>query len=83
MNISPSSYGVNLINSAQQRSEAAAAEIAGLSIQKTDAGEIEYNSGDLIKPVLDLKRAELETSAATKIIAADHKMLGSILDIKA
>jgi hypothetical protein len=83
MNISPSSYGVNLINSAQQRSGSAAREIAGLSPQKTDAGGIEYNPGNLIKPVLNLKRAELESSAAAKIIAAGQKMIGSILDIKA
>jgi hypothetical protein len=37
----------------------------------------------LFKPVLSLKEAELETSAATKIIKAHDKMLGSIIDITA
>lgn len=80
MNISS---GINLINTAQQRSENAGRDIAALSTQKTDVGGIEYHPGNLIKPVLDLKRAELETSAAAKIIEADQKMIGSILDIKA
>ena len=61
MNIS---NGLNLINHAQQRSEIAAKEIAGLSIQKTDVGATEYKSDSLIKPVLELKKAELETAKA-------------------
>jgi hypothetical protein len=80
MNIS---NGLNLINHAQQRSENAAKEIAGLYIQKTDTGATEYKSDSLIKPVLDLKRAELETASAAKIIETEQKMIGSILDIKA
>jgi hypothetical protein len=83
MNMTVGSSGVNLINSAQLRSEAAAKEIAGLTLQKTGGGEIEYNPENLIKPVLDLKRAELETSAAAKLIEADQKTIGSILDIRA
>jgi hypothetical protein len=80
MNIS---NGLNLINHAQQRSENAAKEIVGLSTQKTDVGGVKFNPGSLIKPVLDLKRAERETSAAAKIIEADKKTIGSILDMKA
>jgi hypothetical protein len=83
MNMTIGSSGVNLINSAQLRSESAAKELAGLTPQKTDGGEIEYNSGNLIKPVLDLKQAKLETSAAAKLIEADQQTIGSILDIKA
>ncbi len=49
MNIS---NGLNIINHAQQRSENAAKEIVGLTLQKTDTGGVEYNPGSLIKPVL-------------------------------
>jgi hypothetical protein len=80
MNISS---GVNLLNTAQQRSENAAREIASQSIQKTDTGGVPYNPESLIKPVLDLKRAEIETASAAKILETDKKMIGSILDIKA
>jgi hypothetical protein len=77
------SSGVNLINTAQQRSENAARDIAGQFIKRTDVSGTDYNSESLIKPVLDLKRSELEASAAAKIIEADKKTIGSILDIKA
>jgi len=80
MNIS---NGLNLINHAQQRSEIAAKEIAGLSIQKTDVGATEYKSDSLIKPVLELKKAELETASAAKIIETEQKKIGSLLDINA
>ena len=80
MNIS---NGLNLINHAQQRSEIAAKEIAGLSIQKTDVGATEYKSYSLIKPVLELKKAELETASAAKIIETEQKKIGSLLDINA
>ena len=80
MNISA---GVNLLNTAQQRSENASREIAGQFEKKTDVSGTSYKSESLIKPVIDLKRAELEASAATKIIEADKKTVGSILDINA
>ncbi|NOT12777.1 MAG: hypothetical protein HOP23_13260 [Methylococcaceae bacterium] len=79
MNISS---GVNLLYTAQQRSDNAAREIVGQFLKKTDMSSTNYKSEDLIKPVLDLKRAELETSAATKIIEADKNTIGSLLDIE-
>lgn len=83
MNISPSTSAVNLINTAQHKSADAAQAIATLSVQKDEVGSSEFNSGDIIKPILSLKEAELETSAAVKVLEADKKMLGSILDIRA
>jgi len=83
MNISPSSSANVLINNAQRKSSDAAQTIATLPMQKDEVGSVEFNSTDVIKPVLSLKEAELETSAAAKLLAADKKMLGSILDIRA
>jgi len=83
MNISPSSSATLLINNAQRKSSDAAHTIATLPIQKDEIGSSEFNSSDVIKPILSLKEAELETSVAAKLIAADKKMLGSILDIHA
>lgn len=83
MNISPSSSATVLINNAQRKSSDAAQTIAALPMKKDEVGSAEFNSTDVLKPVLSLKEAELETSAAAKLIAADTKMLGSILDIRA
>ncbi|MDO9161028.1 MAG: hypothetical protein Q8N35_04580 [Methylococcaceae bacterium] len=83
MNVSPSSSATLLINNAQRKSSDAAQTIATLPIHKNEIGSSEFNSSDVIKPILNLKEAELETSVAAKLIAADKKMLGSILDIHA
>ncbi len=83
MNISLSTSAVNLINTAQHRSANAGKEIAELPIQKNEVGSSEFNSKDVIKPLLSLKAAELETSAAAKLINADNKTLGSLIDLKA
>lgn len=83
MNISPTTSAVNLINTAQHKSAEAAQEIAKLPIQNNEVGSSAFNSGDIIKPILSLKEAELETSAAVKLLDADKKMIGSLLDNKA
>lgn len=83
MNISPTTSAVNLINAAQHKSAGAAQEIAKLPLQKNEVGSAEFNSSDIIKPVLSLKESELETSAAVKLLQADKEMTGSLLDIKA
>jgi|GEM_PF-2591932 hypothetical protein len=80
MNISS---GINLIHTAQLRSENAAKAIVNQSLPKTDAGGVEFSPESLIKPVLNLKKAELETAAATKIIEAQSKTIDAILDIEA
>jgi hypothetical protein len=81
MNITPTSSAVNLINTAQHKSADAAQAIARLPIQKDEVGSSEFKSSDIIKPVLSLKEAELETSAAVKLLKADKETIGSLLDI--
>lgn len=83
MTISSTSNAVNLINTAQHKSADATQVIAELPIQKNEVGSSEFNAKDIIKPVLSLKEAELETSAAVKLLEADKKTVGSLLDIKA
>jgi len=81
MNITLTSSAVNLINTAQHKSADAAHIIARLPIQKDEVGSSEFKSSDIIKPVLSLKEAELETSAAVKLLKADKETIGSLLDI--
>jgi hypothetical protein len=83
MNITPTNSAVNLINTAQHKSADAAQVIAKLPIQNDEVGSSEFSSSDITKPVLSLKEAELETSAAVKLLEADKKTIGSLLDIKA
>ncbi|MCQ8106428.1 hypothetical protein NP590_20185 [Methylomonas sp. SURF-2] len=83
MNINPLSSATNLISNAQQKADNAAQTIARLPVQSQEVGGSEpIQAADLFKPVLSLKEAELETSAAAKIIQAHDKMLGSLLDVK-
>jgi len=82
MSISPTTSAVNLFNTAQHKSADAAQVIAKLPMQNDEVGSPEFNSSDIIKPVLSLKEAELETSAAAKLLEADKKTIGSLLDIK-
>jgi len=83
MSITPTTSAVNLINTAQQKSADAAQVIAKLPIQNNEVGSSEFKPGDIIKPVLSLKEAEFETSAAVKLLEADKKTIGSLLDISA
>lgn len=76
----PSSSAVNLINTAHQRAAEAAHTIATLPVAKDEVGSSEFSSSDLIKPVLSLKKAEIETSAAVKILQTENKMIGSLFD---
>lgn len=85
MNITPStsSSAVNLINTAQHRSADAAQVLAKLPVQEDEVGSATFNSSDISKPILSLKESEFETSAAVKLLEADKKTVGSLLDIKA
>ncbi|MDD1622228.1 MAG: hypothetical protein LUQ11_12185 [Methylococcaceae bacterium] len=74
----------NLITNAQQKAGAAAQTIATLPVQKEEVGgSKDVAASDLFKPILSLKEAELETSAGVKLLEAENKMVGSVLDIKA
>ncbi len=83
MNISPTTSAVNIINNAQHKSADAADVIAKLPVQDNEVGSSEFNSSDIIKPVISLKEAELETSAAVKLLQADKETIGSLLNTKA
>jgi hypothetical protein len=83
MNISLTTSANMLISNAQRKSADAAQTITSLSVQKDEIGIKELNSTDIIKPILSLKEAELETAAAAKILTTEKKSLGSILDIRA
>ena len=83
MNITPTSSAVSLINTAQNKSADAAQMIAKLPIQANEVGSSEFNANDIIKPILSLKEAELETSAAVKLLQADKETVGSLLDVTA
>ncbi len=84
MNItSTSSSAVNLINTAQHKSADASQVIAKLPVQKDEVGSTEFRSSDITKPIISLKEAELETSAAVKLLQADKETIGSLLDTKA
>jgi hypothetical protein len=82
MNINPSNSALNMINSSQQKANEAAHNIASFSLDKGEVGGSKgISANELFKPVVQLKEAELETSAAVKVLQADKKMLESILDV--
>ncbi len=78
-----SSTAINMIGNAQHKAADAAHQIATLPVAKNEIGSKDYSSKSLIKPVLSLKEAELETSAAVKILKTEEKMLGALFDEKA
>ncbi len=82
MNISPSSSALNMINNSQQKASEAAHHIASFSVDKGEVGGTKgVSANELFKPVVQLKEAELETSAAVKVLQADKEMQESILDV--
>jgi hypothetical protein len=74
---------INMVYAAQRKAADAGQVIAKLPVQNNEVGSLTFNSNDLTKPVLSLKSAELETSAAVKLLGADKKTIGSLLDVKA
>jgi hypothetical protein len=78
-----SSSGLDLLLSSQAISSSAAREIANSTLPKTETGQTSYQQDALIKPVLDLKKAEPQTSAAAKILDTEQKTLGALLDVRA
>ncbi len=82
MGISPSSSAIQLINTSMQKATTAAEDISKASKQSNEVGSSTFEQQDILKPILSLTEAELETSAAVKLLDADTNMLGSLLDIK-
>ncbi|MGR9046347.1 MAG: hypothetical protein ACU83N_13725 [Gammaproteobacteria bacterium] len=83
MNISPTQNALNLITNAQNKATEAAEKIATFPVRNDEVGSPDYKSEDLIKPILSLNEAELETSAGVKLLKTENKMLGSLLDTRA
>ncbi len=83
MNILPDSSAVQLFNSAQQKSNDAAVQIAKTPIQSNEVGSINFNQKDILKPILSLKEAEFESSVGVKLLNAEKEMLGTFIDEKA
>ena len=79
----PSSSALNLISSAQYKAADAAHTIATLPVAKEEVGSSHFSSTDILKPVLSLKEAEIETSAAVKILKTEQENLGAIFDAMA
>ncbi|MCF6251035.1 MAG: hypothetical protein L3J75_07165 [Methylococcaceae bacterium] len=76
----PATSAVNLITSAQFKAADAAHTIATFPVAKDEVGSAEFTSGDLFSPILSLKEAEIETSAAVKILKADNEMKGALFN---
>ncbi len=74
------SSAANLITNAQYKASTATQTIAKLPMEKNEVGSTEFNSSNLIKPILSLKEAEIETSAGVKLLETDQKTLGSLFD---
>jgi hypothetical protein len=68
------------LNSAQQKANNAAQQIASLPIKANEVGSANFNSTSLIKPVLSLSEAELQNSAAVKILKTQKETLGNFID---
>ncbi len=77
---SPSSSALNLISSAQYKAADAAHTIATLPVSKDEVGSTNFSTTDILKPVLSLKEAEIETSAAVKILETEQETVGSLFD---
>ncbi len=76
----PSSSAVNLIATAQHKVADAAHTIATFPVAKDEVGSTEFRSDDLIKPLLSLREAEMESSAAVEILKTENEMIGSLFD---
>lgn len=82
LNITSTPSALNLFSNAQNKATEAAEKIATLPIRNDEVGSVEYKSEDIIKPILSLNEAELESSAAVKILKTENEMIGSLLDVK-
>lgn len=77
------SSAVNLITNAQHKAADAAHTISRLAISEDEVGSTDFDSRNLANPLLSLKGAELETSAAVKILEVEQETLGSLFDATA
>ncbi len=73
MTINPIASGVKIFTDATQRIQTSATEIAQSSINGKGA--------DLVEPLIELKVAEQQAVAATKIIETKINQVGTLLDV--
>ncbi|MCF6204965.1 MAG: hypothetical protein L3J59_15065 [Methylococcaceae bacterium] len=75
-----SSSALNLMNTANHKVADAAQTITSLSTAKDELGSTEISSNSILNPLLSLKEAEIESSAAVKILQTEQETLGSLFD---
>lgn len=82
MNIgSVNSSATNLITQAQQKSEAAAQNLATMSVQKDEVGGSKnVSKTDPLQPILALKGAEHDAAMGAKMIEAEEKTVGRFIN---
>ncbi len=73
MTVNPITTGVQAYTSAVQRAQNSATEIAQSSLNG--------NHADLAGPLVELKAAEQQASAAAKIIEVEKSQIGTLLDV--
>ncbi len=77
---SPTESALNLINNAQFKASEAAHTIATLPVSDDEVGSSNFSSKDLLTPIISLKEAELEASAAVQILQTEQETVGSLFD---
>jgi hypothetical protein len=78
------SSATSLITNAQQKASSAAQTMANLPLQPDEVGgSKDVSASDRFKPVLSMKEAELETSAAVKMMETERKTVGSLFEATA
>jgi hypothetical protein len=76
---STSTAGHLALNRGINRMEQAAEQIAKASMSP----EVEGKPTDLIKPIVELHEADLESQAAIKLLSAEKDAVGTLLDVVA
>ena len=81
---------VGLFQSAQQKVDEAAHEIATLPVTKDETGSTNFNSTEafpavrqLSESLVKLRTAEHESASAAQIIKTENEIIGTLLDIRA
>jgi len=75
-----SSTALNMITNAQHKAADAAHKIATFPVAEDEAGSTDFSSNSLLSPIISLKEAEIEASAAIKVLQADEERIGSLFD---
>lgn len=85
MSISLINSAVDLYNTAQNRANNAASAIARQPVENssTATGNAPIAEQSVISSVLELKKSEFEAKSAAKVLEADKKTTGALLDVLA